>query len=68
MARWVLGCPDCGKDFTHSEIPESSSFIPDPFIGSAVKPEFPVGGQSIACPNCKSTSVYERHQLIYEAF
>ena len=67
MARWVLSCPDCVKDFTQSEIPERSLLIPDPFTGTVVKPEFPAGGQTVACPNCKSTSVYQRHQLIYRA-
>jgi|HubBroStandDraft_4_1064222.scaffolds.fasta_scaffold01836_12 hypothetical protein len=64
MARWVLACPDCDKDFTHSEISEGS-FDPDPFTGSVVKPKFPDDGQSIVCPNCKSTSVYQRYQLTY---
>jgi hypothetical protein len=66
MARWVLRCPDCNKNFTHSEIPESSSSHLDPFTGSVIKPEFPDGGQSVVCPNCKRTSVYQRHQLIYQ--
>jgi hypothetical protein len=67
MARWVLDCPDCNKDFTHSEISENKSLILDPFIGSIVKPEFPDGGQSVVCPNCKVTSLYQRYQLIYRA-
>jgi hypothetical protein len=67
MARWVLDCPDCNNEFVHSEIPESNSFIPDPFAGTAVKPEFPDGGQSVVCPNCKGTSPYQRYQLLYRA-
>jgi hypothetical protein len=65
MAHWVLSCPDCNKDFTHSEIPENSASVTDPFTGSAVKPEFPVGGFSVLCPNCKKISVYQRYELTY---
>jgi hypothetical protein len=67
MARWVLDCPDCNEDFTQSEIPESDSLVPDPFTGSVAKPEFPTDGLSLRCPNCKTTSVYQRYQLIYRA-
>lgn len=68
MARWVLNCPDCSKDFTHSEIPDAKSFGPDPYTASAVKPEFPKGGLTVACPNCKSKSIYQRYELTYRAF
>jgi endogenous inhibitor of DNA gyrase (YacG/DUF329 family) len=67
MARWILHCPSCDKDFSHSEISDSSSFVRDPFTMSAPKPEFPDGGLKLVCPNCQSTSVYQRHQLIYQA-
>lgn len=67
MARWVLFCPVCNKDFTHSEIPESGSHFTDPFLGDFIKPEFPEGGLRVVCPNCRSTSVYQRYQLIYRA-
>jgi len=67
MARWVLECARCGSEFTHSEIVESGYSILDPFTLTAVKPEFPYGGSSVACPNCNNTSVYYRYQLLYRA-
>jgi hypothetical protein len=68
MARWVLGCPDCKEDFTHSRIEtESMPSLRDPFAWLGDKPEFPPAGLSLECPNCKKTSVYSRSQLIYRA-
>jgi hypothetical protein len=66
MPRWVLGCPECKQDFTHSEITldqERHDF--DAFLNSIVKPQFPVNGLELECPNCRQKSVYYRHQLIY---
>jgi endogenous inhibitor of DNA gyrase (YacG/DUF329 family) len=66
MARWVLNCPHCKQEFTHSEISARASSLPDPFLaGSPIKPEFPKDGQSVACPNCTKPSVYQRYQLIH---
>jgi phage FluMu protein Com len=31
------------------------------------KPEFPAAGLKIKCPNCKKSSVYQPHQLMYRA-
>jgi hypothetical protein len=67
MARWVLDCPDCNKEFTHSEIPENNRLIPDPFTGTVTKSEFPAGGFTVTCPNCKKISVYQRYELTYRA-
>ncbi len=64
MAHWVLQCPHCSTDFNHSEI---QSIIYDHFMGTEVKPKFPDGGLSIACPHCQETSLYQRYQLIYGA-
>jgi hypothetical protein len=66
MPRWVLGCPECNRDFTHTEIPadpKRRSF--DRFLGTEAKPEFPQGGLRIECPNCKKTSIFQRYQLVY---
>jgi len=65
MARWVLYCPNCDKEFTHSQIPVSVSFIDDLYT-SIVKPEFPAGGLAVVCSNCMGTSIYQRYQLIYQ--
>jgi hypothetical protein len=68
MARWVLGCPRCNEDFTHSHIDlESQRSFNDPFAWLVEKPEFPDNGIKLACPNCKTVSVYKRTQLIYRA-
>ena len=66
MARWVLGCPECKQDFTHSEItPEQERQEFDSFLNSINKPQFPASGLELECPNCRHKSVYYRHQLIY---
>jgi hypothetical protein len=68
MARWVLGCPECKEDFTHSQIDtESQPSVGDPFSWLDDKPKFPDVGVSLECPNCKKTSVYQRTQLMYRA-
>ena len=66
-ARWVLDCPDCHRDFTHTELcPDDETRQPDPFMGwPGPKPEFPEGGLALICPNCKKSFVYQRHELIF---
>ena len=67
MARWVLGCPKCKQDFTHTEIPtDPAKREIDHFLGVEPKPEFPPRGLKMECPNCKKTSVFQRYQLIYQ--
>ena len=66
MARWVFYCSECDAEITYSQIHETVSSIPDPFeVGT--KSEFPDGGLHLVCTNCKGTSVYLRHQLLYKA-
>lgn len=65
MPRWVLDCPECQATFTHSEIK-----VPDGLTGArrnwfGDKPVFPETGSRVECPNCKKSSVYQRHQLVY---
>jgi len=68
VPRWVLGCPECEQEFTHSEInadyrqPEI-----DPFSWIGDKPEMANAGVILECPNCKKKSVYKRYQLTYRA-
>jgi ribosomal protein L37AE/L43A len=66
VAKWVLGCANCNADFTHSEILPDDR-LPDAFLRAVPKPEFPAGGLQFTCPHCAETSVYRRHQLIYQA-
>jgi endogenous inhibitor of DNA gyrase (YacG/DUF329 family) len=63
MSRWVLNCPDCHEDFTHTEIAKTK--LEDYFFDR--KPEFPVDGLSMECPNCHKTSLFQRHELTYRA-
>jgi hypothetical protein len=63
MARWILYCPKCNFQIPHSEISEDGRV--DHFLGTVLKPLFPPEGQSLECPNCKITSLFHRHELIY---
>jgi hypothetical protein len=65
MAKWILQCPVCGGEFTHSQILESHPLHFDSFAQTEIKPGFPDGGMSVACPSCCTTCVYQRYQLIY---
>jgi endogenous inhibitor of DNA gyrase (YacG/DUF329 family) len=67
MPQWVLRCPECNANFTHSEIATENQPLRDSFAGLAVKPEFPEGGMRLECPNCKKSSVYQRHELVFRA-
>jgi len=49
MSRWVLYCPECKRQFVHSEIPVNAPR----FLGVELKPEFPRGGLKMECPYCK---------------
>jgi endogenous inhibitor of DNA gyrase (YacG/DUF329 family) len=61
MPRWILNCPECQEEFTHSEVRESLHGI----SWWDEKPELPESGIQLECPNCKKTSAYQRYQLIY---
>src|SRR6267154_1782664 len=60
MNQWVLTCSTCGKEFTHSSIPENlrltESYLP-------TKPEFPPNGVSLDCPHCEKSGTYQRSEL-----
>jgi hypothetical protein len=62
--KWILYCLQCNGVIVHSEIErESLGFAA---YTNFTKPQFPDIGLSIVCPSCKSTSVYQRHQLVYQ--
>jgi hypothetical protein len=66
LPRWVLGCPDCNGEFTHSEVDVNRQVSAmEPFASFGDKPEFPASGLSLQCPNCKKVSIYRRYQLMY---
>ena len=65
MTCWVLYCPGCGAELTHSQIYNSDFSGYDPYT-SLSKPKFPDGGLSVFCPQCKGTSLFQRYQLVYQ--
>ena len=68
MARWVLTCPKCKQEFTHSQVKdddEGGASLLDPFSWIAGKPRFPEAGLAVTCPNCTAQTIYQRHELIY---
>ena len=68
MPRWVLGCPGCSQEFTHSEIEmEHGKAVLDPFAWLLDKPVLPDAGVKLECPHCQKVSVYKRYQLTYRA-
>ena len=68
MPRWVLGCPECHVDFTHSEITRNDRPSGAEFLDFLTpKPEFPDGGMTVECPHCKVSSVFQRHQLLFRS-
>ena len=66
VPRWVLGCPECDREFTHSEIDTSRQPPPlDLYSWIGDKPEMPESGIRVECTHCKKVSLYKRYQLIY---
>jgi len=64
MARWILPCPQCKKDFNPSDL--KSEYTPDnPFAWLGIKPKLPEGGLLLECPNCNESSVFVQQQLRY---
>jgi hypothetical protein len=68
VPRWVLGCPECQQEFTHTEI--VTDYRPpeiDPFSWIGDKPQMKEAGVILECPNCKKKTIYKRYQLTYRA-
>jgi uncharacterized protein (DUF983 family) len=63
MSQWILTCSACGKEFTHSSIPDSHFLQFD----LPHKPEFPPFGLDLGCPHCGESATYQRHNLMYSA-
>jgi hypothetical protein len=60
--RWVIDCRNCLASFAHSEIGEARTL--NDYL-SPTKPEFPLAGQEMECPSCKTKATYMRHELRY---
>ena len=56
MPRWVVTCPNCSKEFTHTEIDRTvlEQSYRDPF-GVLPRPS----GEKRTCPHCNTESVFE---------
>jgi endogenous inhibitor of DNA gyrase (YacG/DUF329 family) len=65
--RWVVTCPECQNEFTHTHIAKiSTGPSRDPFA-SPPKPEIPERGTELQCQNCGKASVYKALDLRYRA-
>jgi hypothetical protein len=58
MPRWVVVCPKCSHEFTHSEIEPTVLWRTHPF-GVLPKPRI----EKRVCPKCKTE--FEARQLFY---
>jgi predicted RNA-binding Zn-ribbon protein involved in translation (DUF1610 family) len=65
MPRWIVDCPECGREFTHTLI-SRLGFARDPFA-SPPKAELSASGTDLKCPNCGETSTYKGVDLRYSA-
>ena len=54
MPRWIVDCPECGREFTHTLTSELGS-ARDPFAFPP-KPQLSVNGTELKCPNCGETT------------
>jgi predicted RNA-binding Zn-ribbon protein involved in translation (DUF1610 family) len=55
MPIWALKCSNCKLSFIHSKIPETgilNYLMP-------VRPESPLGGSKVKCPNCGKKATYD---------
>jgi hypothetical protein len=64
--RWVASCPECRKEFTHTNIGKSAAGMRDPFAWPA-KPQIPEGGTQLICPKSNKPSAYRTVDLRYRA-
>jgi uncharacterized C2H2 Zn-finger protein len=66
MPRWMLKCPKCSHNFTHTKIALAviEEAHRDPF-GILPRPAFSKDGENHTCPSCETESVFQRQQLFY---
>jgi hypothetical protein len=64
MAYWALCCPECKREFNHSEV-KVENLLSSPFSWLGIKPKFPPEGLRLECPHCKKSSVFVLKQLRY---
>jgi hypothetical protein len=61
MARWVVSCPACNTEFTHTEI--TGGGMRGAFL-SPLRPNLD-GGSVKECPHCHAATAFLAAQLIY---
>jgi hypothetical protein len=68
MPRWVVTCPKCKEEFTHTLVRDLSrgSETRDVFA-SPPKPQIPKDGAQLNCPHCGNIQAYKTHDLTYRA-
>jgi hypothetical protein len=63
MSHWFLRCENCAKLFPHAPISPQPDRLE---LLWPVKPDFPEVGQTLNCPHCERSALYQRHQLIVQ--
>lgn len=66
MPRWIVRCPECEKEFTHTPIDKALGITRDVFA-SPPKPEIPQSGTESTCPDCNKASTLRAFDLRYRA-
>jgi len=68
MEQWVLNCRECNQDFAYTQDKLTKTRAADDafgWLGLEPKPDFPPDGLNLECPNCGTTSLYQRHQFLF---
>ena len=63
--RWIVTCPECKVEFTHTDVNKIASAGTRDLFASPPKPEIPDGGSEVKCHNCGKTSTYKAVDLRY---
>jgi endogenous inhibitor of DNA gyrase (YacG/DUF329 family) len=66
--RWVVNCPECREEFTHTDIEAMKSGAGSrDLFASPPKPTIAEGGTQLICPKCNKTSAYQISDLRFRA-
>jgi endogenous inhibitor of DNA gyrase (YacG/DUF329 family) len=63
--QWVVSCPECSEEFTHTEISNVAHGAMRDVFASPPKPQIPEGGTQLKCRHCGKTSTYRAFDLRY---
>ena len=63
MPQWIVCCPNCMRQITHSEIRKRPT-LEDLLFGPP-KPTIPGSGNTLSCRSCHKDFVFHRHNLTY---